>query len=528
MAAAEDALREGELQVAESHYRSALLEGWLLMGDLQATGGQLAEARASYLRASTSAVETSRALQSLALVHLQNGEAAETVRVLTGVIAKNPKDGPARRLLARALTANGQITEAVQALEEAHAESPDDLEIGFALASGYLRIKKVDAAMPLFASIARQRPIPQTHVLLGRIYRDFKEFDRARTELQTALKMDPSTRRAHYYLGSLGLMADGPGRLEEAIAEFRQELRVNPGDPFVSLRLGIALMESRRPAEALPALELVARSPLADAESFHYLGRAQLAMDLAAPAAQSLKRALELLKGPPFDEVQRGSIHYNLALALRKLGATEEATTHFAEAETASSRVADSARERLSKYLADTEVDPAGAVDPFMDVPLSGLGAPERAALTERVTTALARAYLNLGVMQAQSERFARAADLFESAASVAPAFPKVQYSLGVARFNAHQYDKATAALVRALAETPQDDALRRMLAMSWLSVEAYDTAAALLRDDPAVLGDPALAYAYGLALVRGGQSAEAQKVFSRLLAAHPDSPSSS
>jgi len=53
--AAETSLREGELQVAESHYRSALLEGWLLMGDLQATEGQLPLARVSYRRASTSA-----------------------------------------------------------------------------------------------------------------------------------------------------------------------------------------------------------------------------------------------------------------------------------------------------------------------------------------------------------------------------------------------------------------------------------------------------------------------------------------
>ena len=526
VSAAEASLRDGEFQSAESQYRAALLEGWLLQGDLQATEGKLEDARESYRRASTSAVEQRRALQALALVHLQSGAAAEAVNLLTRVVATSPQDAQARRLLARALTAAGQPEEAVQALEEAHAALPDDLEIAFALGSGYLRVKKPEQARPLFAQIAKARPIPQTHVLIGRTYRDFKEYDRAREELQAALAMDPGARRAHYYLGTLGLMSEGPGRLEEAIAEFRQELKVSPADPLVSLRLGIALMESRRPAEALPALDVAARAASPDSEALHYLGRAQVAMGMAAEGAASLRRALELIKGPPFDEVQRGSIHYNLALALRKLGENEQAAVEFAEAEQASGRVAESARERLSRYLKeDLEPEPSASVDPFTAVPLAGLGAPERAALRERVKTALARAYLNLGVMQAQNERFARAAEHFALAAEVAPDFPKVQYSLGVARFNAREYEQATGPLSLALGESPDDSGLRRMLAMSWLNTEAYDKAAALLRDDPGRSADASLEYAYGLALVRSGQPADAQAVFSRLLKTHGESP---
>ena len=54
--------------------------------------------------------------------------------------------GPAiRKLLAQALVANGQTSEAVQELEEAYAGAPDDDELAFTLALGYLRLKKVDA-----------------------------------------------------------------------------------------------------------------------------------------------------------------------------------------------------------------------------------------------------------------------------------------------------------------------------------------------------------------------------------------------
>jgi tetratricopeptide (TPR) repeat protein len=533
IASAEAWLREGELQSAESLYRTALLEGFLLLGALEAAEGRWTEARAAFERASSATVETRRPQQSLALVYLQMGEASRAVSLLTPIVSRNPKDVAARRLLARALMASGQAAEAVQELEEARGVAKDDLELAFTLASGYLRLKKPQEAERLFAEIAKARPLPQTHVLIGRTYRDFREHDRARVELQKALAMDPKVRRAHYYLGTVGLMQEGPARLGEAIQEFEAELRLNPEDTLTSLRLGIALMESRRPEDALPHLELASRADAPDADAFHFLGRAQLALDRSAEAVASLRRALALVTGPPFDEVQRGSIHYNLALALRKEGAEEDAIAHFAEAELASSRIAESARERLQRYQEDSldrETTAAAAAAAPLEILLAGLElmdtAPaERQELRQRTTVALGRAYLNLGVMQAQAERFERAAEHFEVAAGLDPDFPQVQYSLGVAYFNAQRFEKAAPPLARAFAQSPNDEGLRRMLAMAWLNAEAYEKAVDLLRNDSAREGDPSLQFAYGLALVRGGRAAEAQAVFSQLLRRHGESP---
>src|SRR2546428_13986876 len=51
MSDAEGSLRDGELESAESHYRAALLEGWLLMGSLEAADGRRAEALQALRRA---------------------------------------------------------------------------------------------------------------------------------------------------------------------------------------------------------------------------------------------------------------------------------------------------------------------------------------------------------------------------------------------------------------------------------------------------------------------------------------------
>jgi tetratricopeptide (TPR) repeat protein len=271
VAAAESSLREGELDTAESHYRDALLEGWLLVGELEAIEGQLSEAREAFRAASTSALETRRAFRSLALVHLRMGETTPAVEIFARLAREIPQDPEVRRLLAQ----------------------------------------------------ARAGKVPE-------------------------------------------------------------------------------------------------------------------------PAAKEPK--------------------------------------------------------------------------------LAALAPPQRLELERRVKANLVRAYLNLGVMQAQVQRFSRAAELFAQAAAIDPGSPQVQYSLGVARFNARQFGEATGPLSRALAANPGDAGVRHMLAMAWFNAEAYDKASELLRDDPGRETDASLQFAYGTALVRAGRAAEAQPIFAALLARHGDS----
>ena len=530
IASAEENLRAGERQVAESRYRTALLEGWMLLGAIHASSGRLTDARQAFERASVSAVENRDALQSLAIVQVQMGDAVPALDTLTRMAAISPLSVPIRRTLAQALVAAGKPAEAAQELEEAHAIAPRDAELAFTLASAYLRLKKVEAAEPLFAQVAAARPLPQTHVLIGRTYRDFDYYDRARASLQRALKMDPRTRRAHYYLGTVAVMQEGVVRLQEAIAEFRQELKLSPGDHPTTLRLGMALAEGRRCEEAMPLLDRAVRVASPSPDAWLYLGRCQSALGRGGDAVASFRRALDTASptGAPTGAVEQArlrTIHYQLATALRQSGSTADAEREFAEAQRLSARRTDADREQLALYMADAPEGSSSSA-PALPLEVSGfekITEAERARLAERVRATLVRAYLNLGIVHAQADRFARAAQLFEAASQIDPAFPQVQYSLGVAYFNAQQFDKAAAALARSLEESPDNADARRMLALASLNTEDYVRAADLLRDDPQRASNPSLQYAYGLALVRSNHADEAERIFSRVLAEHPD-----
>jgi tetratricopeptide (TPR) repeat protein len=494
----------------------------MLAGALHIAAGELPEARDAFQHASQAVAGSDAAYRSLARVHMQMGKPADAVTILTRLSVRDPKDLLSRRLLADALAANGQHGEAVQTLEEAHATAPEDPEIRFLLAAAYLKSKKLDAAARLFDMVAAARPIPQTWVLIGRTYRDFRIFDRARAALNKALELDPATRRAHYYLGTLAGLSGGDIPLEEAIREFRAELKLTPEDPVVNLRLGMALADARREEEALTPLETAARlAP--SAVALHHLGRVQLAVGRTGEAVTSLRRALELATADGDADSRVSRIHYQLALALRQTG-SEQAATHFDAAKKGSERQTDAERERLARYLTDSAED-APVVGARLDIesPLAELSLAQRDTVAAALRRALARAYVNLGVMRAQAQQFPRAAEFFAQAAAADPAFPQVHYFLGSAHFNAKHYDKAAAALTLALAEDPGHAITHRMLALAHFNAGAYRQAADLLARDSQRATDPSLQYTYGLALVRSDRADEAEAVFTRMLADHGD-----
>jgi tetratricopeptide (TPR) repeat protein len=524
MARAEAQLRQGEMESAESHYRDALMAGWLLVGAFAALDGRTHEAHDAFLAASSSAVQNRVALQALVLTQMQLGKAAEAVETVTRLIAKNPGDRGLRLLLAQADVANGQPQQAVLELEEAFAAAPDDPELAFALAGGYLRLGRTEPAEHLFEKVAADRPGAATHVLIGRTWRDFGQYERARKELRAALALDPKVRRAHYYLGMIHVTEEGVTRLDDAIAEFRQELALAPTDPLTSLQLGMAYVEGRRYEEAAPLLALAAGSEPPQARAFYYLGRCQVGLGRPAQAVESLRKALELAEQQAAGAVQLGGIHNQLGIALRAVGAAEESAAHFAEASRIAGERTESSREQLARQMAgepNRETGPAVVSLLFQSSPLAELEPAARTALARRARTELARAYLNLGVMQARAQRFSRAAEQLERAAAADPTFPQVQRTLGVAEYNAQRFDKAVAPLSLAVDAAPDDLGLRRMLATALIETEAYERAARLLAADPGRADDPSLEYAYGLALLRSGRPAQGEQVFSGLLARH-------
>ncbi|MEM9597712.1 MAG: hypothetical protein AAGD06_25825, partial [Acidobacteriota bacterium] len=109
---AETAIRNGEPRIAESHYRAAAREVWLLSGLLAAEAGDLTTARDRLdLARNAAATDLHRARVALARVELELGEVAQPLKELRLVTQERPDDVALRVLFAQALRRTGRLEE---------------------------------------------------------------------------------------------------------------------------------------------------------------------------------------------------------------------------------------------------------------------------------------------------------------------------------------------------------------------------------------------------------------------------------
>ena len=430
----------------------------------------MADARHAFDRASRSIVEADAALQALAVVDLQNGSGGRRSRPCSPASRVVMRRMAAlQRLLAQALMANGQLQEAVQAFETARATDPKDPELAFLLGSAYLKVRKFDEAERLFAEVHQgasrsgDRRAPRAHLSRRRAVRPRARGAPARVEgrpQSTPCALLPGNDRDPRRRCPRARRSDP--RVQGGAAAYRR------ATCLTNLRLGMALVEARRAAEALPHLE-IARSCRAAA------GRGLLLPGAFASRAGPCARSR---RGVPPGAVACGHTarrrcprrEHPLSARARASAVGERSgggRSFRGSPARASTRRADADREALSRFLTDTGDTSRGGVLP-LDSPLASQTSEQRSALERQLKATIARASMNLGVMHAQAQRFSRAAELFAEAADADPEFPQVQYSLGVAYFNAQQYDKATGPLTRALAADPGNASIRRMLGLAW------------------------------------------------------------
>jgi tetratricopeptide (TPR) repeat protein len=142
--------------------------------------------------------------------------------------------------------------------------------------------------------------------------------EEAIAEDRASLRVEPN----YMAFNNLGSALISLGRGEEAEAALRDSVRLNPKFSDSQLNLGVALELLKRPAEALPHFELAQRLNPASAQAASNLGDALSRAGRRAEGIAYLEQALRLK--PDLLEA-----HFNLAAALVRAGRMAEAQAQF-------------------------------------------------------------------------------------------------------------------------------------------------------------------------------------------------------
>jgi len=175
-------------------------------------------------------------------------------------------------------------------------------------------------------TLARNPGCWMAHCNLGLILaKNPNRLPEALAHFKEAVRLRPNDAQMHNYLGSA---LAGAGRKSDAIAEYETSLRLNPNFPYAHSNLGIVLMDAPgRLPDALAQFETAVRIKPDDAQMRNSLGNALARYPgREAEAVAEYETALRL-------DPDLADAHTNLGIALVDVpGRMPEAIRHFEEA----------------------------------------------------------------------------------------------------------------------------------------------------------------------------------------------------
>jgi tetratricopeptide (TPR) repeat protein len=286
---------------------------------------------------------------------LNQGKPDDALGLLRQIAQADPKLPGLEAMLGKACFQSKRFPEAIQHLNAALQQKPDDMESAQLLALTYYASNDFQSALPLLEKIGRQLPKSNADgpYLLGTCYIMTQRWDDARRTfaqmfsvspdsamgylmfgkilirqrmeeraipyIQKALELDPRLPMAHFLLGEIDLFKKDP---QAAVTEFQKELAINPTVWLVYWRLGDAYVRLENYDEAEKVLKEAVWLNEWSSGAYILLGQVALKRDDSGLAVGFLERALKL-------DPQNYWVHYFLAKAYHNIGRNAEANQHF-------------------------------------------------------------------------------------------------------------------------------------------------------------------------------------------------------
>jgi tetratricopeptide (TPR) repeat protein len=267
----------------------------------------------------------------------------------------------------------------------------------------------------IFKSVLQQKPdFAGAHVNLGLLYLQMSRSDDAIAQFQEALRLEPGRADAlGALLNTLRVQARDAvhaGELEKALALLIQARKASPQNPDVLYDFGIVALRMSLFPDAVEAFTDVLKIRPKDANALYGLGRAQIGLGKYPDAAQTFTRYADLYP-------QDASGHYALGIALASLEKSSEARAQFQKS-------VDLQPEQTESYLQLGRI----CVD---EGDLDCAAADFDRVL--RRDPCHAEALSGIGRVEFQRKDFEKAITLLQQSIAVDPAIRQAHYYLGLA-----------------------------------------------------------------------------------------------
>jgi len=292
-----------------------------LIGDIYARRGLHGEALERYREARTLDATNSAAalgeVKSLLAVH----RAGEALPLAEALVAQTPDDVEVLVAAAKARAATGDASSALTALRQAQTRAPARADLHKLQGDIALKVGDRQGARAAYRSaLDLDGGFVQVWLDLGRLHEHDEEWADAQRAYEEALEALPTFHEAALALADLMRRS---GNVRAAIVRLAEMLEQDLYDMDALLLLGRALLDDKRPAEALEAFRRALKFDPQHAAALFYLGATLARLQRYGEAVDAWDRVTRIDPGGPF--AQRARMHARTAVDLQHIFATSDA-----------------------------------------------------------------------------------------------------------------------------------------------------------------------------------------------------------
>jgi tetratricopeptide (TPR) repeat protein len=254
-----DAQLHGDYQTAIRDYRSLLqirpqmVEARVNLGASLVRAGQFDAGIAEY-RAALPLMQDKTGVQfNIALAYYKKGDWKEAREQFAPLAHARPKDVRIAILLGDCEVKLDNNAAAVALLAPLEAENSQNPDFDFIYASALIGAGKRREGIERAEKAAELGNGADAYALAGVTLLQINEYERARKDLDTAIRLEPKLPAAMYSMDGIARDKTGEPQLAEPV--FREALARDPNDFDANLYLGAILYKRRQMDEAKPYLE---------------------------------------------------------------------------------------------------------------------------------------------------------------------------------------------------------------------------------------------------------------------------------
>jgi len=301
-----------------------------------------------------------------------------------------PRNFDANHNLGELYVRSGKIAEAAPFLEQAQRIDPSSYDNGYDLSLAYIQTGRLAGARQLIRDLLKQKNTAELHNLLGEVEEKDGKFVHAANEYELAAHLDASESNLFDWGSELLLHRT----LEPAIEVFKQATERYPHSPRLAIGFGIALYSRGNYDDAVKALLRAVDLSPSDPRAYFFLSKAyDSSPSQAEEVIERFRRFAEL-------QPRNGQAFYYYAMSLWKGRRAQDPSLDLNQIHSLLKR--------------SIELDPA-----------------------------LAEAYLQLGNLYFEQNKYAEAVPEYVRALELSPDLADAHYRLGQAYVHIGEKDRA-------------------------------------------------------------------------------------